>query len=193
MDDDINSVQAKNKRIAVTVFVIVFGMIGASFAAVPLYDLFCRVTGFGGTTGVSDAAPATVLERKIKVRFTSDIATNLPWSFKPDQNSIDVNIGQNALVSYTASNIGASASSGTALYNVTPAKAGKYFHKIQCFCFERQTLEGRQKVNMPISFYIDPAIAEDKSMDDVKTITLSYTFYKADTPAYQKALANYDG
>jgi cytochrome c oxidase assembly protein subunit 11 len=178
----------KNNRILAIVFLSVIVMVGLSFAAVPAYKMFCQVTGFNGTTQRGVKAPDTVLEREITVQFNGDVSNNLPWRFTPDDRKITVHIGQEALTSFTAESHLDRPTVGSALYNVTPLKAGKYFHKIQCFCFGEQMLQPGQKVSMPITFYIDPEIAEDKSMDDVHTITLSYTFFPAESEELDAAL-----
>lgn len=166
-------------------------MIGASFAAVPLYRLFCQVTGFGGTTQVSDSAPREVLDRVVTVKFDSATGPNLPWRFGPDQREIVVKLGQQAIASYHAHNRAAKPVTGTAVYNVTPLKAGKYFNKIECFCFGLQTLEPGQTVTMPVVFYVDPAMDKDPNMAEVTTITLSYTFFEADSPELEKAMERF--
>ncbi len=163
-------------------------MLGMSFASVPLYRLFCQVTGFDGTTMRSDSAPGVVMDRQMEIRFNADTSQDLPWRFKPDQHKIKVNVGQEGLVSYEAKNLTKEPTTGTAVYNVTPEKAGKYFHKTQCFCFDRQTLTPGQDMHMPVVFYVDPSIMDDREMDDVKVITLSYTFYPADSKSLDSAL-----
>ena len=180
----------KNTRLLVIVLGIVGLMIGLSFASVPLYNVFCKVTGFGGTTQVSTTAPdeSEILDRQITVHFNSDINQNLNWSFKPEKRQIKINVGQQGLINFIAKNNESQPSVGTAVYNVTPAKAGIYFHKMQCFCFDAQTLTPGQEMNMPVVFYIDPPIAQDRNMDDVKTITLSYTFFEADSKELDRAL-----
>lgn len=178
----------KNTKTLTLVLGVVAGMIGLSFASVPLYKLFCQVTGFDGTTMRSTALPDKVLDRKMEIRFNADTSPDLPWTFKPDQHKVTVNIGQEGLVSYQARNDTAQPTTGTAVYNVTPEKAGKYFHKIQCFCFDRQTLTPRQDMHMPVVFYVDPSLADDREMDDVKVITLSYTFFPADSKSLDDAL-----
>lgn len=185
-----NDTQQKNRKTILTVFGVVFAMVVLSFASVPLYSLFCQVTGFGGTTQVSENLPkeADILDRVITVKFNSDTHRNLPWSFRPEQRSIDVHVGQKGLISYIAQNEGPAPVAGTALYNVVPLKAGQYFHKIQCFCFDEQILAPNQTMNMPVVFYIDPSIADDPSMDDVQTITLSYSFFKTESKALEQAL-----
>lgn len=180
----------KNRRVALLVLTVVFAMGGLAFASVPLYDLFCRVTGWGGTTQVASALPDEVSDRQVTVKFTTRTAHDLPWRFKADLRSVDVNIGQQGLVSFSAKNLTARPNAGTAIYNVTPAKVGKYFNKIQCFCFARQEMQARQEVSMPVVFFLDPEFADDPSMEDVTDITLSYVFYKQDSPEYAKALEN---
>ena len=178
----------KNAKVGLTVLTVVFGMAGLAYASVPLYDLFCRVTGFGGTTQISETLPDTVLERKITVQFNADRHRDLAWDFKPEQRSVEVQIGQKGLTAYSARNTANTATTGTAIYNVTPLKAGKYFHKIQCFCFDEQTLAPGEEVSMPVLFYIDPAMDEDPNMNDVNTITLSYTFFKAESKELEDGL-----
>lgn len=180
----------KNTKTLIGILSVVAGMIALAFASVPLYDMFCRVTGFGGTTQVSQSAPTEdeILDRKITIHFNSDTHRNLNWSFKPEKRKITLNVGQQGLISFKAKNNDRTPVAGTAVYNVTPAKAGKYFHKTQCFCFDKQTLTPGQEMDMPVVFYIDPSIAEDRGMNDVKTITLSYSFFKADSKALDSAL-----
>ena len=181
----------QNMRVGLCVMAFVAFMAGVSFAAVPLYDLFCRVTGFGGTTQVAEALPGTVLERTVTIKFNSDTGRNLPWNFTPEQREIEVNLGAQGITAYEASNRANKPTGGTAIYNVTPLKAGKYFHKIQCFCFDEQVLQPRQTVSMPVLFYVDPAMNDDPNMADVTTITLSYTFFKANSEELDQALEAY--
>lgn len=169
----------RNRRVAVVLGGVVAGMIGLSFASVPLYSLFCRVTGFGGTTMVATKAADRVLDRVITVQFNADVNNSLPWEFAPDQRSVDVRLGEAMTITYHARNLSDKAVVGTAAYNVTPDKAGQYFNKLQCFCFTEQRLEPGQRVEMPVNFYVDPALADDPEMADVKIITLSYTFFRA--------------
>ncbi|MEZ5785607.1 MAG: cytochrome c oxidase assembly protein [Xanthobacteraceae bacterium] len=157
-------------------------MVGAAYAAVPLYDLFCRVTGFGGTPQIAAVAPGTVLDRKISVRFDANIARGLPWRFVPEVNSIDVKLGEVVTVYYDVINRSARATSATAGYNVTPPQSGAYFTKVNCFCFTEQHLKPGEKRQMAVVFYIDPSLATDADMNDLNTITLSYTFYPTDEP-----------
>lgn len=184
--------EKKNKRIGLIVLAVTCIMIGMSFAAVPLYSLFCQVTGYGGTTQTADSLPDTVLaDRTITIRFNTDIAPDLPWDFKAERHSIKVNPGQKGLISYHAKNHADVPVAGAAIYNVTPLKAGPYFHKIQCFCFEEQILQPDQETAMPVMFYVDPSIADDPALNEVKTITLSYTFFKTDTDALEQALEDF--
>ncbi len=169
----------KNARMMGTLVLIVAGMVGASFAAVPLYDLFCRVTGFGGTTQTADALPDQVLDRDVTVRFAAHTRKGLPWEFTVEQNTIDAQIGAGQLIHFSAVNTSDRPVAGTALFNVTPLRAGVYFHKIQCFCFDEQTIQPGERVDFPVFFYLDPEMAQDASMDEVGQITLSYTFFPA--------------
>ena len=169
-----------NARVAFTAVGVVIGMVGLSFASVPLYRMFCQVTGYGGTTQRAEHAPAEAGERVITVHFNADIAgTNLPWTFTPMQNEVKVRVGEEELIHYRAVNKGSTPVTGTATFNVTPAKAGIYFQKIQCFCFSEQTLAAGETAEMPVSFFIDPDIAKDPNTRDVRNITLSYTFFRA--------------
>ena len=170
----------RNRRIALISFFGAAGMVGASYAAVPLYEIFCQVTGYGGTTQVAKKAPDQVLKRKITIRFNADIDKALQWKFAAAQDKIEVRVGENALAFYRARNFSDRAIVGTATFNVTPLKAGQYFNKIECFCFTEQRLEPGREVDMPVSFFVDPAIAEDPNLNDVKAITLSYTFYQTE-------------
>ena len=179
---------ARNRRAGLLVRGIVVVMIGLSFAAVPLYDLFCRMTGFGGTTMLADKAPDHIVDRDITVRFNTDTDGNLPWEFKSGDKYVKTKVGQQSLVTYTARNWSNQTSGGTALYNVTPPKVGKYFRKIECFCYQEQIIAAGKTVHMPVLFFIDPAFADDKDMEDVKNITLSYTFYPLDSAALERAL-----
>ena len=173
-------------------FVVVF-MVGASYAAVPFYNWFCRATGFNGTTQVATSAPSDApLERKIAVRFDANVGPGLPWKFEPEQNEIEVRIGEVVTVFYTVTNQAARATTGVAAYNVAPLTVGAYFQKINCFCFTEQTMGPGEKREMPVVFYVDPQLAKDSENDTLKTITLSYTFYPVRDPA-PKPLAAGEG
>jgi cytochrome c oxidase assembly protein subunit 11 len=167
---------------AICGFVVVL-MVGASYAAVPFYNWFCRATGFNGTTQVATSAPASgPLARKIAVRFDSNVAPGLPWKFEPEQTEIEVSIGQVVTVYYTVTNQAARTTTGQAAYNVAPLTVGAYFQKINCFCFTEQTMAAGEKREMPVVFYVDPALAENHDNDGLNTITLSYTFYAVRDP-----------
>ena len=168
---------------------VVCGMVGLAFGAVPLYRLFCQVTGFGGTTQVAEEAPAEIGERVVTVRFNADTARDLPWHFKPEQREMRVRVGEMAMAVYSAVNRSERALVGSSTFNVTPLKAGVYFNKIECFCFEEQTLAPGERAEFPVSFFVDPEIVEDRRLDDVSTITLSYTFFARGEGVTEAALA----
>jgi cytochrome c oxidase assembly protein subunit 11 len=160
-------------------------MVGAAYAAVPLYNWFCRTTGFGGTPQVAAVAPSRILDRRLKVRFDANVAGGLPWRLEPEQNSIEVKIGQVVTVHYRAVNESARETVGVASYNVSPPTAGAYFSKINCFCFTDQRLKPGEKRDMTVVFFVDPELAKDSEQDSLDTITLSYTMYparQAETP-----------
>ncbi len=175
---------SRNQRFALTAAacgVFVAGMVGMSFAAVPLYNLFCDVTGYGGTTRQADAAPGYTVDRDVAVRFDSNIGNGLGWSFRPVQRQVEIKVGEVGRIAYVAENRGSEPSTGTATFNVTPAAAGLYFNKIACFCFTEQTLAPGESVEMPVEFFVDPAFADDPELRNMTTITLSYTFYPSTT------------
>jgi cytochrome c oxidase assembly protein subunit 11 len=174
----IAAVQHRNVASAALLFGAVAGMTGLAFASVPLYRLFCQVTGFGGTTQVATQAPGAIAGRTITVRFDANVARDLPWRFEPVESSLKVAVGENALAFYRVRNLSDTPVTGTATFNVTPHKAGPYFAKVECFCFTEQTLAPGEVADMPVSFFIDPEIlkrAEAKGLDE---ITLSYTFFR---------------
>ena len=157
--------------------VFVAAMVGMAYASVPLYDWFCRATGFGGTTQVAAGAPGQVLDRKVTVRFDANIGAGLAWQFEPERTSIKARLGEVVTVNYRAANLTARETHGIAGYNVTPLSMGIFFQKINCFCFTDQTLQAGEKRDMAVVFYIDPKMAQDADGKDVDTITLSYTFH----------------
>jgi cytochrome c oxidase assembly protein subunit 11 len=157
-------------------------MVGMAYAAVPLYDWFCRVTGFGGTPQIATSLPAGVLERTVTVRFDANIGAGLRWRFAPEQRSVVVRLGEVVTVNYHVVNETARETAGQAAYNVTPLNLGSYFQKINCFCFTEQRLKAGEKREMPVVFYIDPALAQDADAQGDVTITLSYTFYPLREP-----------
>lgn len=171
-----------NRTVALACVVFVGCMVGAAYAAVPLYQLFCRVTGYAGTTQRADAAPVAVIDRKIEVRFDGNVSNEMPWNFKPAQLHVVMKVGEVAHVSYTATNTSDHATGGTATFNVTPFQAGAYFNKLDCFCFTEQVLQPGETQDMPVVFFVDPDMDNDPDLKDVKTITLSYTFFPADLP-----------
>ena len=172
-----------NTTIVAACVLFLAGMTGLAYASVPLYRLFCQVTGFGGTTQVADAAPVEALDRTIKVRFDANIAPGLPWEFRPLQREVEVRIGEVAEVAYLSRSRASAPTTGTASFNVTPQAAGAYFNKMACFCFNEQTLQPDEEVRMPVTFFVDPAIAEAAETRGLETLTLSYTFYPVDEPA----------
>lgn len=181
----------KNTKTLLGVFLGVALMAGLAFASVPLYRLFCQVTGFGGTTMIADKLPEKILDRKVTIRFDSNTSRGINWYFKPEKQTQEVRLGQQGLISFIARNRGSQPSAGTALFNVTPLKAGKYFHKTQCFCFDEQLLKPGEDMQMPVAFFVDPAMDEDPEMQDVDHITLSYTFFPASSEELDKALEEF--
>ena len=167
----------KNLRIAVTALGISVGMLGLAYASVPLYRIFCQVTGFGGTTQRADAAPQRATTTPISVRFDANTSSKLNWAFHAVQPTMTVKIGEQNMAYFRAKNISDEVLTGSAVFNVTPPTAGIYFNKIQCFCFTEQTLKPGESIDMPVVFFLDPAMVEDADLDEVSTITLSYTFF----------------
>jgi cytochrome c oxidase assembly protein subunit 11 len=185
--------RARNLRTGGILAGVVVGMVGMAYAAVPLYEIFCRVTGYGGTTQVATAESDRILDRTMTVRFDSNVNPELPWRFEPVQRSMSLKVGETKLAFYQATNTGTETVVGTATFNVTPDKAGLYFDKIDCFCFTEQVLRPGETVDMPVSFYLDPELADDPKMDGVTTITLSYTFFRAQDQAKARQLAELPG
>ncbi len=169
---------ASNRNLVMSLLAIVAGMGMLVYASVPLYNLFCRVTGYGGTTAVAASMDeVTEIDYPITVRFNADTDPNLPWEFKPLETKVTVNLGEERLTAYEAQNRSDKPVIGTAIYNVTPHAAGPYFSKIECFCFEDQLLKPGERMHMPVSFFIDPAFLKDEALQGVKHVTLSYTFF----------------
>lgn len=183
-------IRERNKNLAAWALALTLGTVGLSYASVPLYRVFCQVTGFGGTVRTDeedDVGFITAIEdaqivegRPIKIRFNADVSARVPWRFSPLQNEVVVLPGETALAFYVARNLSKEPITGIATYNVTPAKAAIYFNKVQCFCFDEQRLKPGEALDMPVFFFIDPEFAKDEKMSDVKDITLSYTFFKAE-------------
>jgi len=181
--DPTQPLRRRDVIVAVACGFFVAAMVGASYAAVPFYDWFCRATGYGGTTQVATSAPSGVLDRKVTVRFDANVAPGLPWRFEPEQNSIEVKLGEVATVHYRVINEAARAITAQAAYNVTPLQVGSYFQKINCFCFTEQRLKPAETREMTVVFYVDPAMVTDADGANVDTITLSYTFYQQREPS----------
>lgn len=175
------------KTVAQTVTLVVF-MGGLAWASVPFYDWFCRVTGFGGTPGQATVAGDEILDQTIKVRFDGTLNNNMAWEFKPVVREMEIRIGETGLAFYEAYNPTSRPIAGQASYNVTPYTAGAFFDKIECFCFTEQVLAPGERVQMPVSFFVDPEIVTDRDGKYVHTITLSYTFYEIDLPEGYAAL-----
>ena len=168
---------------------VVVVMASLSFAAVPFYDWFCKVTGFGGTTNQASAAPEQVLDRVMKIRFDASTASDMPWNFRPLQREMEIRIGETGLAFYEAHNPTDKPIAGTASYNVAPFSAGSFFSKIDCFCFSQQILQPGETVQMPVTFFIDPELVKDREAKYVRELTLSYTFHTTDLPVEQAAIA----
>ena len=192
--------ESAKRRTGVLAALVAVAMIGLAYASVPLYRMFCQVTGFGGTTGRADAAAlpdATKLRalggRTIKVRFDSNTAPGMGWNFAPKVNEVSIPIGEKRLAFYNATNLASTPTTGRAVFNVSPDAAGKYFRKIECFCFTEQTLAGGETVAMPVTYFIDPAILDDPIANRIDEITLSYTFFPVDNPAANPVSATATG
>jgi cytochrome c oxidase assembly protein subunit 11 len=166
-----------NGVIVVSCLAFVAGMTGMAYAAVPLYDMFCKVTGYNGTTKRVEQASDVILDKTIEVTFDSNTASDLPWDFKPVQRSVNPKIGETLQVEFTAKNLSSKPTTGQAVFNVTPMQAGAYFNKVQCFCFTETTLQPGEEMTMPVVFFVDPEIANAVETKGLKTLTLSYTFY----------------
>ena len=180
----------RNRVTAIGFAGLVAGMLGLAYASVPLYRIFCQVTGFNGTTQRAAVAPKQTIDRIIEVRFDANISNSLNWYFKPEQLSMKLKLGEQGLAFFRARNLSQRTTTGSAVFNVSPPQAGAYFNKIQCFCFTEQTLAPGESQDMPVSFFVDPSITRDKDLATLTTITLSYTFYPVDKPSLTSALAD---
>jgi len=176
----VTAIAQRNTRTALMMAVLVAAMVGLAFASVPLYRMFCQVTGFGGTPQRAERAPGAIAG-EIGVRFDANVHPGLPWRFEPVQTTVQIAPGAKTQIFYHAQNLSARAITGQAVFNVSPTQAGKYFNKIECFCFTEQTLQPGQSVDMPVIFYVDPAIRKDEDTKDIDEITLSYTFYPVES------------
>ena len=179
------SIAQKNRAVALRMALFALAMLGLAFASVPLYRVFCQVTGFGGTTQKADAAPGAVAGQ-IGVRFDANIDPALPWKFEPMQETVRIHPGARTTIYYRATNYTARSTTGQAIFNVTPEIAGKYFSKIECFCFTEQTLKPGESVKMPVIFFVDPRLRDDPDTKHIDEITLSYTFYPVENPSERR-------
>jgi len=177
----VSSIAQKNRAVAIRMALFALAMLGLAFASVPLYRVFCQVTGFGGTTQKAEAAPGAVAGQ-IGVRFDANIDPALPWKFEPVQETVRIHPGARTTIYYEATNYTARSTTGQAIFNVTPEIAGKYFSKIECFCFTEQTLKPGETVKMPVIFFVDPKLRDDPDTKHIDEITLSYTFYPVENP-----------
>jgi cytochrome c oxidase assembly protein subunit 11 len=185
------ALRRRNRRLGLGVGGFVAGMVGLAFASVPLYDMFCRVTGYNGTVQTGGGAAPGAGEQVMTIRFNANTQPNLPWRFGAETPSISLRVGEEGLGFYQAESLATLPTTGVATYNVTPEVVGKYFHKTACFCFENQTLEPGQRADMPLSFWVDPKIAEDPNTSGIRTITVNYTFFRSlEDAARSGALAN---
>jgi cytochrome c oxidase assembly protein subunit 11 len=178
--------ESKNKRVAFMATGLVMAMLGLAYASVPLYRLFCQVTGFGGTTQVAEASSTTATTQDISIRFDANVSTDMGWTFHPKQTTMTVKIGEPTMAYYTATNASSKTITGTAMFNVTPAEAGIFFNKIECFCFTEQTLKPGETVDMPVQFFVDAALLADADTKNIREITLSYSFYPTTPKAPEK-------
>lgn len=176
----------RHNRTALIIGSIVVGMFGLAYASVPLYSLFCKATGFGGTPRIAEDGASHKGNRIYTVRFDANTETGLAWRFRPEQKQISVKAGENTLIFFSAENLSDEPITGTATFNVAPDKVGTYFNKVECFCFTNQTLQPHQKISLPVSFFIDPAIENDETVDEIRTITLSYSFFRVKKQAEKK-------
>ena len=181
----------RNMALAVGLLSVAIGMVGLSFAAVPLYRIFCQVTGYGGTTQRAVAESDRMLTRHVVVRFDGNVS-GLPWAFRPEVPQIELKLGETALVNFVAENTSGKPTIGTATFNVQPSTAGYYFNKIECFCFTEQALQPGERVEMPVQFFVSPDFADDRELKSTRTITLSYTFFSAAAERQPVAQANGD-
>lgn len=171
--------RSRDRTVAIACLAFAFGMVGAAYASVPLYRMFCQITGYGGTTQRAETAPSRVLDSVVTVRFDSNASPDVPWAFQPTEREMKVRLGEVRQTSYRVKNLSNQRVTAQATYGVTPDTAGSYFNKLQCFCFSDQTLEPGETKDMPIIFFVDPAMIDSEEMRDLPPITLSYTFFKA--------------
>jgi cytochrome c oxidase assembly protein subunit 11 len=182
----------RNRTVAAACAAFVFAMVGAAYAAVPLYQMFCEVTGYGGTTRRVEAAKDGTIDRMMTIRFDANVASDLPWEFRPVERSTEVQVGAVQTIYYEVTNLSGRPTAGIAAFNVTPLQAGSYFSKINCFCFDEQVMAPNETREMAVTFFVDPAIADDINTASLSTITLSYTFFSAGVPEGPLAAASTD-
>ncbi len=182
--------QRRNAYTAATALLVVAGMVGFAFASAPLYRIVCQKLGIGGATQVATSAPDQIAAVPITVRFDANTDRMLPWTFKPNQKSVDLRLGETRTVSYHVKNLTDRTITGTAVFNVTPEKIGQYFNKLECFCFQSQTLGPGQEADLGVTFFVDPALVKDSTTEEVRTITLSYTFLRAKEDLDNESRAN---
>jgi cytochrome c oxidase assembly protein subunit 11 len=183
-----SNLDTKNRNMAIGAATFAAAMVGLAYASVPLYSIFCKVTGFGGTPQVATSAPASASPIMMTVRFDSNVSSELGWTFHAAQQTQSLKLGEQVLAHYEAVNTSNETKTGTAVFNVTPPEAGIFFNKIECFCFTEQTLKAGERVMMPVSYFIDPAIMDDPDTKAIREITLSYTFYPSTKPAATSAV-----
>lgn len=172
-----------NKKTLLILITVGFGMLALGMSSSKIYNTFCKITGYGGTTQQAEENLSEVIDRKVTIKFDSNVADNLPWVFKPQQKEMEIQLGQSGLAYYTVKNNSSQPIIGVANFNVTPIKAGPFFVKTDCFCFTEQRVEPGEEIPLPVLFFVDPQLDEDKRMDEVKEITLSYTFFESDATA----------
>jgi cytochrome c oxidase assembly protein subunit 11 len=177
----------KKAKFGLIAAIVPIAMVGAAYGSVPLYQLFCQVTGYGGTTQIATKAADAVLDRKIKVRFDANVAPGVPWTFTPEKPVVELGLGENGLAFYKVKNNSDQPVTAVATYNVTPHKIGTYFQKLECFCFQDRTLQPGEEMELPVIFYVDPSLATDKGVSEVTEVTLSYTFFRADSTELAQA------
>ncbi|MDM7850380.1 cytochrome c oxidase assembly protein [Pseudochrobactrum kiredjianiae] len=184
--------QRSNRIVALSCASFFVAMIGVAYAAVPLYQMFCQVTGYGGTTQRVEQMSDTILDQTVKVRFDANVSGGLPWDFKPVQREVTVRIGETTIINYEAKNLSDRPTAGRATFNVSPDLTGSYFNKVQCFCFTDTTLAAGETMEMPVMFFVDPDIVKEKDLKGLKTITLSYTFFPLDKEPANAAIKPVD-
>ncbi|MBB3975880.1 cytochrome c oxidase assembly protein subunit 11 [Rhizobium azooxidifex] len=191
--ETVRTQKSGNGTVVAVCLTFVVGMLGMAYAAVPLYEMFCKVTGYGGTTQRVEQASSVILDKPIKVRFDANTGPGLPWTFEPVQREIEMKIGETVMVNYRARNNSTVETTGQATFNVTPEATGAYFNKVQCFCFTETTLEPGEEMEMPVLFFVDPAIIEPVETKNVHTITLSYTFFPHEKTKPVASVTDADG